>query len=155
MDRKPERRHSVELEALEEQEHRPYRYIARKTRSSFPRPRLYSQCPDAESITLKCAEIILQHIVLQRLREKEEENLEREKRESDRRRQAELPGKPKRVIQVDPIISPFDSEEDKTQREDTYSPPWSPKHPDPVPKDTPQPSPFRAPTPTKSPETSR
>ena len=85
----------------------------------------------------------MQHIVLQRLREKEE-NLEHEKRESEIRRQSELStdltGKTRRVIKVDPIISPFDSGEDKTPGEDTYIPPWSPKcpsTPDLVPRDTP------------------
>ena len=69
--RKPERRHSVELQALDEQ----------------------------------------------RLREQEEEDLECEKRESEIRRQSELPTdltrKSRRVIPMDPIISPFDSREDK------------------------------------------
>ena len=37
--RKPERRHSVELEALDEQDHRPYRYVLRRTRPLFPRPK--------------------------------------------------------------------------------------------------------------------
>ena len=115
-----------------------------------------------------------------RLREKEEENLECEKRESEIRRQSEIPtdltGKPRRVTQVDPIISPFYSGEDKTPGEDICIPPWSPKHPsatDPVPRDTLRLSPvntlegspitspkhsltrpFQTPTPTKSPETS-
>ena len=109
-----------------------------------PRPKFYSKCPNAEGVSLEYVEFILQHIVLQRLREKEQENLEREKRESEIRRQSELPteltGKQRRAIQVDPIISPFDSGEDKTPGEDTYIPPWSPKHPstpDPVPRDTP------------------
>ena len=33
LDRKPERRHSVELEALDEQDHRPFRYGLRRERS--------------------------------------------------------------------------------------------------------------------------
>ena len=52
-------------------------------------------------------------------------------------------GKPHKVITVDPIISLFDSGEDKFPREDTPHPHWSPEHPstpDLVPKDTPQPS---------------
>ena len=148
MTRKLERRHSVELEALDEQGYRPYRYVLRRTRSLLPRPKFYSQCPNAEGVTLEYAEFILQHIVLQRLREKEEENLECEKRESEIRRQSELPtdltGKTRRAIQVDAIISPFDSGEDKTPGEDTYIPLWSPKcpsTPDLVPRDTPQPLP--------------
>ena len=103
------------------------------------------------------------------------------KRESEARRQSELPtdltDKPQRVIQVDPIISPFDSGEDKVPREDTPIPHWSPEHPstpDLVPRDTPQPSlintlkrtpipslrhlpsrPHWTPIPTKSPKTPR
>ena len=84
--RKPESRHLVELEALDEQDHRPYRYVLRRTRPLFPRPKFFSKCPSAEGISLEYVEFILQHIVLQRLREKEEENLEYEKRESEIRR---------------------------------------------------------------------
>ena len=104
MNRKPKRRHSVELDALDEQGHRPFRYILREERSLLPRPRFYSKCPDARGISLEHAEFIQRHIVQQ-------EELEREKRESERRRRSELPiditGKPKRVIPVDPIISPL------------------------------------------------
>ena len=75
---------------------------------------------------------ILQHIVRQRLGEKDEENLEHEKRESEIRRQSELPAdltdRPHRVIPVDPIISPFDSGEDKAPH---------PSAPDSVSRDTP------------------
>ena len=74
------------------------------------------------------------------------------KRESEIIRQSELPadltGKTRRVIQVDPIISPFDNGEEKTPGEDTYIPPWSPKHPstpDLVPRDTLRPSPVNTP----------
>ena len=148
LDRKPKRRHSVELEALDEQDHRPYTYVLRRTRPLFPRPKFHSKCPSAEGVSLEYAEFILQHIVLHRLREKEEEKLEHEKRESEIRRHSELPtdltGKLRRVIPVDTIISPFDSGEDKTPGEDTHIPPWSPKHPsrpDLVPRDTPRPSP--------------
>ena len=65
------------------------------------------------------------------------------KRESEARRWSELPAdltdKPRRVIPVDPIISPFDSGADKVPREDTPIPHWLPEHPsmpDLVPKDT-------------------
>ena len=51
--RKPERRHSVELEALGEQDHRPYRYVLRRTRPLFPRPKFYSKCPNAEGVLLE------------------------------------------------------------------------------------------------------
>ena len=150
--RKPERRHSVELEVLHEQDHRPYRYVLRRTRSLFPRPKFHSKCPRAEGISLEYAEFILQDIVLQRLREKEEEKLEHEKRESEIRRQSELPtdltDKLRRVIPVDPIVSPFDSGEHNTPGENTHIPPWSPKRPstpDLVQRDTPQPSPVITP----------
>ena len=64
----------------------------------------------------------------------EQEKLEKEKEESERRRQAELPidirDKPKRLIPVDPIISPFDSGEDKVPGEGTYRPTDHPFSPD-------------------------
>ena len=63
--RKPERRHSVELEALGEQDHRPYRYVLRRTRPLFPGPKFYSKCPNAEGVSLEYAGFILQHIVQQ------------------------------------------------------------------------------------------
>ena len=133
LNRKPERRHSVELEALDEQDQRPYKYVLKRERDLFPRPRFYSKCPDARSISPKYAEFILRHIVQQRHQELEQEKLEREKRESERRRQSELPtditGKPKRLIPVDPIISPFDSGEDKVPGEETYVPYRPPEHP--------------------------
>ena len=66
--RKQESRHSVELEALDEQDHRPYRYVLGRTRPLFPRPKLYSKCPNAEGVSLEYAGFILQHIVWQRLR---------------------------------------------------------------------------------------
>ena len=66
----------------------------------------------------------MRHIVQQRHQELEQEKVEREKRESERRRQSELPtdiaDKPKRLIPVGPIISPFDSGEDKVPEEGTY-----------------------------------
>ena len=104
---------------------------------------------------------ILQHIVQQWLREQDKENLECEKRESEARRQSELSAdltdKSRRVIPVDPIISPFDNGEDKVPREDSPIPHWSPEHPSTlnlVPKDTPRPSPVNTPegTPISSPE---
>ena len=101
-------------------------------RDLFPRPRFYSKYPDARSISPKYAEFILRHIAEQRHQELEQEKLEREKRESERRRQSELPtditGKPKRLIPVDPIISPFDSGEDKVPGEETYVPYRPPEH---------------------------
>ena len=52
--------------------------------------------------------------------------MEKEKEESERRGQAELPiditDRPKRLIPVDPVISPFDSGEDKVPGEGTHIP---------------------------------
>ena len=133
MNRKPERRHSVELEALDEQDQRPFKYVLKRERDLIPRPRFYSKCSDAKGISLEHAEFILRHIVQQRHQELEQEILEREKRESERRRQSELPtvitGKPKRLIPVDPIISPFDSGGDNVPGEETYIPYRPPEHP--------------------------
>ena len=116
MTRKPKRRHSVELEILDGQD-----------------KRFYSRCPNANSISPAYAEFILRQIVQQRHQELEQENVEREKRESERRRQSELPidiaDKPKRLIPVDPIISPFDSGEDKAPGERTYIPYRPTEHP--------------------------
>ena len=99
----------------------------------MPRPRFYSGCPDASSILPEYAEFILRHIVQQRHQELEQEKVEREKRESERRRQSELPiditDRPKRLIPVDPIISPFDSGEDKIPGAGTYIPYRPTDHP--------------------------
>ena len=122
--RKPKRRHSVELEILDEQDKRPYKYVLEGERDLLPRPIFYSRCPDASSVSSEYAEFILRHIIQQRYQELEEEKVEREKRESERRRLSELPiditDRPKRLIPVDPIISPFDSGEDKVPGEGTY-----------------------------------
>ena len=132
--RKPKRRHSVELEILDGQDKRPYKYVLEGKRNLLPRPRFYSGCPDASSISPEYAEFILRHIVQQRHQELEQEKVEREKRESERRRQSELPiditDKPKRLIPVDPIVSPFDSGEDKVPEEGTYRPTDYPFSPD-------------------------
>ena len=91
--------------------------MLKRERDLLPRPRFYSKCPDARGISPEPAEFILRHIVQQRHQELEQEKLEREKRENERRRQLELPtditGKPKRLIPVDLIISPFDSREEE------------------------------------------
>ena len=130
LNRKPERRHSVELKALDEQDQRPYKYALKRERDLLPRPRFYSKCLDARGISPEHAEFILRHIVQQRHQELEQEKLERE---SERRRQSELPtditGKPKRLIPVDPIISPFDSGEDKVPGGETYIPYGPPEQP--------------------------
>ena len=75
----------------------------------------------------------MRHIVQQRHQELEQEKVEREKRESERRRQSELPAdipdKPKRLIPVDPIISSFDSGEDKVPGEGKFVPYRPTEHP--------------------------
>ena len=102
-------------------------------RDLLPRPRFYSRCPDASSISPEYAEFILRHIVQQRHQELEQEKVERKKRESERRRQSEPPidltDKPKRLIPVGPIISPFDSGEDKIPGEGKYIPYRPTDHP--------------------------
>ena len=141
--RKPKRRHSVELVTLDEQDKRPYEYVLERERERerekererdlLPRSRFYSICPDSSSISPGYAEYILRYIVQQRHQELEQEKVEREKMESERRRQSELPtditDKPKRLIPVDPIISPFDSGEDKVPGEGTYVPYRPTDHP--------------------------
>ena len=164
LNRKPERRHSVELEALDEQDQRPFKYVLKRERALLPRPRFYSKCLGAKGISPEHAEFVLRHIVQQRHQELLQEELEREKRESERRRQSELPiditDKPKRLIPVDPIISPFDSGEDKVPGEETYIPCRSLEHPaspdqdsDPDLREILLTSPVRTPTPTEGPET--
>ena len=133
MTRKPKRRHSDGLGILDGQNERPYKYVLEGERDLLSRPRFYNTCPDASSISLEYVEFIPKHIVQQRHQELEQEKLEREKEESERRRHSELPidiiDKPKRHIPVDPIISPFDSGEDKFPGEGAYRPtdhPFSP-----------------------------
>ena len=93
----------------------------------LPRPRFYSRWPDASSISPEYAEFILRHIVQQRHQELEQEKVEREKRESEL--PTDITDKPKRLIPVDPIISPFDSGEDKVPGEGIYIPHRPTEHP--------------------------
>ena len=103
MNRNPERRHSVELEASEEKDQRPYKYVLKKDRTLFPRPRFHSKYPDAKGISYQQVEFNLRHIVQQRYQEKQQEDLDREKKDSERRRQSKLPkditSKPKDLFQ--------------------------------------------------------
>ena len=129
----PKRRHSDGLGILDGQNERPYRYVLEGERELLPRPRFYSRCLDASSVSLEYVDFILRHLFQQRNQELEQEKLEKEREESERRRQSELPidirDKPKRLIPVDPIISPFDSGEDKVPGEGAYRPtdhPFSP-----------------------------
>ena len=110
MNRKHERRHSVELEALDEQDQRPFKYVLKRKRLTS-QTKIYSKCPDAKGISPEHAEFILRRIVQQRHQELQQEKLEREKRESERRRQSELPagitGKPKKAYPSRPYNFPF------------------------------------------------
>ena len=56
-------RHSVEFEALDEQDQRLYKYVLKRERDLLPRPRFYSKCPVAKGISPEHAEFILRHIV--------------------------------------------------------------------------------------------
>ena len=89
--RKLKRRHSDGLGILDGQNERPYRYVLEGERDLLPRPRFYSRCPDASSVSLEYVEFVLRHIVQQKHQELEQEKLEKEKEESERRRQSELP----------------------------------------------------------------
>ena len=60
----------MDLEELDKQDSRPYRYVLREARTLLPRPKFYSNYPDAKSVSIEYVEFILQHIVWQRLREK-------------------------------------------------------------------------------------
>ena len=72
LNQKLERRHSVDLEELDKQDSRPYRYVLIEARTLLPRPKFYSNYPEAKSVSIGYVGFILQHIVRQRLREQEE-----------------------------------------------------------------------------------
>ena len=69
---------------------------------------------------------MLRYIVQQRLQEKQLEELEKEKRESKKRRQLEVQhdiiNRPRRLIPVEPILSPFEIEGEKVLGEDPFIP---------------------------------
>ena len=50
-------------------------------RDLLPRPRFYSRCPEASSISLEYVDFILRYIVQQRHQELEQEKLEKKRRE--------------------------------------------------------------------------
>ena len=124
--RKPKRRHSVELELLDEKDPRPYKYVLEGDRPLFPRQRFYSSHLDAGDITFQQVTYTLRCIVQQRLQEKQQEETEKEKRESEKRRQIEVPhdiiNRPRRLIPVEPILSPFELEGRKVPGEDPLIP---------------------------------
>ena len=90
-------------------------------RPLFPRQRFYSSHLDARDITFQQANFTLRYIVQQRLQEKQQEELERKKR-----RQVEVPhdiiNRPRRLIPVEPILSPFEIERRKVPGEDPLIP---------------------------------
>ena len=63
LNQKPERRHSVDLEELDKQDSRPHRYVLRETMTLCPRPKFYSNYPDAKSVSIEYVGFILQSIV--------------------------------------------------------------------------------------------
>ena len=111
--RKPKKRHSLELEVSSEKDPRPYRYVLEGDRPLLPRQRFYSSHLDAKDITFQQTTFTLRYIVQHRLQEKQLEELEKEKRESEKRRQLELQhdviNRPRRLIPVEPILSPFET----------------------------------------------
>ena len=50
LNQKPERRHSVDLEELDKQDSRPYRYVLREARILLPRPKFCSNYPDTKCL---------------------------------------------------------------------------------------------------------
>ena len=95
-------------------------------RPLLPRQRFYSSHLDAKDITFQQAIFALRYIVQQRLQEKQLEELEKEKRESKKRRQLEVQhdiiNRPRRLISVEPILSPFEIEGKKVPGEDPFIP---------------------------------
>ena len=124
--RKPKRRHSVELVLLDEKDPRPYKYVLKGDRPLFPRQRYYSSYLDAREITFQQADFTLRYIVQQRLQEKQQEELERKERESKKRRQVGAPhyiiNRPRRLMPVEPILSPFEIEGRRVPGEDPLVP---------------------------------
>ena len=111
--RKPKKRHSLELEVSSKKDPRPYKYVLEGDRPLLPRQRFYSSHLDAKDITFQQAIFTLRYIVQHRLQEKQLEESEKKKRESEKRRQLELQqdviNRPRRLILVEPILSPFET----------------------------------------------
>ena len=97
-----------------------------RDRPLFPRQRFYSSHLDARDIIFQQATFTLRYIVQQRLQEKQLEELEKEKRESEKRRQLEVQhdiiNRPRRLIPVEPILSPFEIEGRTVPGEDPLIP---------------------------------
>ena len=124
--RKPKRRHSPELEVSSDKDPRSYQYVSKRDRPLLPRQRFYSSHLDVKDITFQQATFTLRYIVQQRLQEKQLEELEKEKKESKKRRQLEVQhdiiNRPRRLIPVEPILSPFEIEGKKFPGEDPFIP---------------------------------
>ena len=124
--RKPKRRHSLELEVSSDKDPRSYQYESKRDGPLLPRQRFYSSHLDAKDITFQQATFTLRYIVQQRLQEKQLEELEKEEREREKRRQLEVQhdiiNRPRRLIPVEPILSPFEIEGKKVPGEDPFIP---------------------------------
>ena len=111
--RKPKRRHSSED-------------VLKRDRQLVPRPRYYSRQLDAREVSFKQVDYILKYLVQQRINEREQERLEKEKRKSEKRRQLEVQhdiiNRPRRLIPVEPILSPFEIKGKKDPGEDPFIP---------------------------------
>ena len=111
--RKPKKRHSLELEVSSEKDPRTYKHVLEGDRPLLPRQRFYSSHLDAKDITFQQATFTLRYIVQHRLQEKQLEESEKKKRESEKRRQLELQhdviNRPRRLIPVEPTLSPFET----------------------------------------------
>ena len=83
LNRKPKRRHSVELELLDGKDPRPYKYVLKGDRPLFPRQRFYSSHLDARDITFQQANFTLRYMVQQRLQEKQQEELEKKREQKE------------------------------------------------------------------------
>ena len=113
LNRKPKRRHSVED-------------VLKRDRHLVPRPRYYSRQLDAREVSFKQVDYILRYLVQQRINERERDELEKEKRERGKGRQLEVQhdiiNRPRRLIPVEPILSPFEIEGEKVPGEDPFIP---------------------------------
>ena len=112
--RKPKRRYSFED-------------VLVRDRQLVPRPRYYSRQLDAREVSFKQVDYILRYLVQQRNNEREQlDESEKKKRETEKRRQFEIQhdkiDRPRRLIPVEPILSPFEIEERRFPGENPLSP---------------------------------
>ena len=99
--RKPKRRHS-------------FGNVLERDRQLIPKPRYYSRQLDAREVSFEQVDYILRYLVQQRNNEREQlEESGKERRESEKRRQFEVQhdeiDRPRRLIPVEPILSPFET----------------------------------------------